>query len=97
MNRKRLEDLCATARAVPAPEVAEKFSQRVMAQVRCEPFRTGATMRDELDQLYPRLVWTALLVMALCLALDQGHAAIIGPDLADGATQWLEQWLVAGL
>ena len=94
MSDARLKRLFSAARRAQPEALPEDFPARVMATVRREAGAQPArTVLDELDRLFPRLAWTAVLVMALCLAGDLGHSLVAGPDLADGATQWLEQWL----
>ncbi|MFI5356504.1 MAG: hypothetical protein ACHQ4G_04135 [Opitutales bacterium] len=95
MKDRRLPQLFAAARGSPPAEVPADFSARVMAAVRAQPVRPVASAWDEVDRLFPWLAATAVLVMALCLAVDYSHAAMAGPDLADGAVQLLEQWLLA--
>ncbi len=96
MKDPRLDRLLSVARLAPPAALPADFAAEVTTTVRRMPEPASSSLFAELNNLFPRLAWTAMLVMALCLAGDFGHSLMSGPDLTDGVTQWLEQWLMTG-
>ena len=97
MNDRKLKRLFDAAGSQPPPSPPAGFDERVMRAVRCEPALPQAktpSLFDELNALFPRLAWTAAVVIALCVAADWVVSAMNGPSLTDGVAQISNQWLL---
>jgi hypothetical protein len=93
MNDRKLRQLLdATAHeSTPAPPA--DFAACVTTAVRREPAAPAPVgMARQLELLFPRLAVVMLVVFALCLVADVGHALMPGPDLTDGVLQLCTQW-----
>lgn len=98
MNRAKLNGLIQAARRRPAPLLRPGFEARVLAAVRQEAAsgREGsASWLGGLEAMFPRLVWAAVTVLALCAAAEVCAGALGVPDLSRGLAQLSDQWLLA--
>ena len=97
MNKRKLNRLFELARGEPAPVPREDFVADVLRAVRREPpvmAPEPLTISDQLNRLFPRLVFAAALVIVLCVAADFGLTAAGMPGLRDGLSQISAQWLL---
>ncbi|MEI9963215.1 MAG: hypothetical protein WDM76_19505 [Limisphaerales bacterium] len=95
MNGIKLEKLFAAARKANPLTPTDGFEFLVMNVIRREPKLRATTMSDQLNAWFPRLAWTAILIIALCIMGDW----FIGTrqmDLTDGVAQLSQQWLLTG-
>lgn len=99
MNAQKIPKLLAAARAENPPAPPEHFAAAVLRAVRREPPRpplAAPTVFDQLNRLFPRLAWVAVLVIVLGIAADYGLTAAGLPDMGDGVVQFSSQWLFTG-
>ena len=95
MNDDKLGKIFAAARKQNPPPPAAGFDLFVMQAIRHEPVPRAATVADQLNALFPRLAWAAIMTIALCVAGDW-FAGSAQPSLTDGVTQLSQQWLLTG-
>jgi len=97
MNRRKLNQLFELARNQPAPVPPEDFAADVLRAIHRGPQNfvpETFTIFDQLNLLFPRLVFAAAAVIVLCIALDFGLTAAGMPGLGDGLSQISSQWLL---
>ena len=95
MNDDKLGELFAAARRQNPCAPAQGFDVLVMQAIKHEPALPAATVAGQLDALFPRVAWAAVVFIALCLAGDW-FVGSAQPDLADGVTLLSQQWLPTG-
>jgi hypothetical protein len=95
MKNDQLGRIFAAARKQNPPAPAEGFDLLVMQAIKHEPAPRAGTLADQLNALFPRLAWAAVLTIALCVAGDW-FAGSAQPSLADGVAQLSQQWLFTG-
>ena len=99
MNEQKIQKLLMAARAENPPAPPEAFAADVLRAVRREPARAplpAPTVFDQLNRLFPRLAWAAVLVIVLGIAVDYGLTAAGLPGVGDGVSQLSSQWLFTG-
>ena len=70
MNDHKLGKLFAAARRENPPMPAEGFEFIVMQAIKRETAPRVVTVFDQMNMFFPRLVWAAVLTIALCIAGD---------------------------
>ncbi len=75
------------------PEASGGFAARVMRALPREPAGQGPELLEQLSRLFPRLAWAAVLVAALCAAVEVSYSLSEGADLASSVGQLSDQWL----
>ena len=94
MSDEKLKKLFAAAREETAPAPPGDFVDDVLRMVQSEP-RVMARMPslwDGLDRLFPRIAFTAVAVIVLCVAADFVLTAAGMPELGDGLSLFSAQW-----
>src|SRR5690349_770690 len=92
MNDRKLNQLLKSTRHEPAPAVPAGFDQQVMRTIRREVPTEPATLLDQLNALFPRLVFAALVLIAACVAGDFYLTPANGLSLTEGVAQFSDQW-----
>jgi hypothetical protein len=95
MNEDKLKKIFTAVRKENPPVPAAAFDFLVMQAIKHEPAPRAATVFDQLDALFPRLAWAAVVAIALCIAgdwLDAGAQT----SLTEGVAQLSQQWLLTG-
>jgi hypothetical protein len=95
MNDPKLKKIFEAVRQNIPTAPPDGFEFLVMQAIRREPAPRVATVSDQLNALFPRLAWAAILTIALCVAGDW-LASDAQPSLTDGAAQLSQEWLLAG-
>jgi hypothetical protein len=93
MNDDKLGKIFAAARKENPPAPATGFDFLVMQAIKHEPVPRVVTMSDQLNALFPRLAWAAVVTIALCVAGDW-LAGGAQTSLTDGVTQLSQEWLL---
>jgi hypothetical protein len=95
MNESKLKRLFETARNEPSPAPGAGFEAQVMRAIRHEGKEEPGSLFDQLNRLFPRVAWAAVVVIGLCVAGDLAASALHLPGLTDGLAQLSDQWLFA--
>ena len=98
MNERKWKQLLAVVRHEPAPGPSPEFEANVLRALHREGQAASPGTRslfDQLNGLFPRLAWAAVVIIALSLAADWGLSAAGVPGLGDGVSQISAQWLLA--
>ena len=95
MNENKLQRLFAAARKAADPVPPADFAADVLRAVRREPPSApvaGTTIFDPLNAWFPRVTFTAVAIIVLCVAVDFGLTSAGLPELGDGAAQITSQF-----
>jgi hypothetical protein len=96
MNENKLKKLFASARKDPAPEPSPEFAADVLRTIHGESSSvpTGSfSIWEHLNGLFPRLALASVMVIILCVAADWGLTAAGVPEVSDGTSQAVSQYL----
>jgi hypothetical protein len=95
MKENKLKNLFGAARKEPAPEAPFTFSQNVVSAIRREANPTAAPcLADQLNALFPRLAWAAVLIISACV-MSEIYFSRSGDAASTEMTQAAEEWLYA--
>lgn len=92
MNDRKLRKLFEAARSEPQPTPSADFAAEALRAIRRGRWPQPPSLFDELNALFPRLAWSAAVVIALCVAVD---LLIPTTSLSEDVAQVSEQWLFA--
>ena len=93
MNEHKLKQIFDAARKEPSPSPASGFEARVLRAIHRGDPAEAVSLFDQLNLLFPRVVWAAATVIALCAAGEFASSALHLPGLTDGLAQISDQWI----
>jgi hypothetical protein len=99
MNEQKLKKLFTAAQNETAPLPPAHFAGDVLRAIRSEkqnPLPEAFSVLDQLNRLFPKLAWAAVIVILVGVATDFGLTTAGIPNLSDGISQISSQWLFAG-
>ena len=92
MKDLKIKKLMNAARNEAPLEPPFNFSQNVVAAIRRDESQPSISVFDQLGQLFPRIAFSALIVIALCIAGDfyfSGQDTTLKAELEQGTEEWL--------
>jgi hypothetical protein len=95
MNERKLQKLFESARNEPPPVPPENFSVRVASALRRDQRPGPVSLWDQIGQLFPRLAFTAAIIIGLCLVAEFYVSTNDSSSLSVEVSQISEQWLFA--
>jgi hypothetical protein len=95
MTPMKLEQLFNAARQERPPVPRPGFSSRVVENLRGEAKAAPPDLLEHLAELFPRVAWAAVLVLALCILAEFWFSTQGQPDLTSSFVELSEQWAFA--
>ena len=94
MNERKLNKLFNAARNEPPPATPHDLDIRVTRQIHGEPSPPAVSFVEQLNALFPKLAFAALMMIALCVAGDFFFTALGATDVDEGVARISDQWLL---
>lgn len=96
MNDSKLKHLFEQARKDAPPVPPPDFTFGTLARLHPKDGPESPTLFDQLNALFPRLAFAAVVVIALCIAGELWLSSASETDLSTGVAQVSENWSFAG-
>ena len=95
MNDRKLNQLFSAARKSAPAQPEPGFENLVLSTIRKEPLPARASLFDQLAAAFPRVAWTAAMLIVLCVTADFYVNTWSQTNLSEGIAELSEQWLFA--
>ncbi len=95
MNDRKLKQLFETAQGEKPPVAPEDFAARVVHVIRNEARVAPHSLWDQLGELFPRLAFTATIIVACCVLGDIYFSNASSSSFSAEVNAISEQWLFA--